>query len=232
MPRIGYAWTACVVALLVFGFVRAADAVNESARLGVVIGSALGPLLIAWLVWHVVQRVIRRRPAGFPIWIGVIAVGIGFVAMLAVAGNRARETAVAEAQPMRCVPESKLYGTAPSGFEYRRLKGEEAKEAIKTINLDDAGVGRVDVVVAEGPRESDIAILSSFRRTDPSDDIEGFIKGAEGSGAKVKREGDIAWLKTVAGGTTAAAVNGCHFVMVMGDTEPVVRKLAPTVLAQ
>jgi hypothetical protein len=34
------------------------------------------------------------------------------------------------------------------------------------------------------------------------------------------------------GGKTAVAVNGCHFVMVIGDAEPVVRRLAPTVLAQ
>jgi hypothetical protein len=232
MPRTVYAWIAVAVALLAFGFVRAADAVNEAARAGMVIGSALGPLLLAWLVWLFVQRVIRRRPAGFPIWVGVIAVGIGLVTALAAVGNRARADAVAEAQPMRCVPESKLYGTAPSGFEYTRLEGKDAEEAIKAINFDDAGVGRVDVAVAQGPGEDDVAILSSFRRTNAADDIDGFIKGAEGSGAKVKREGDIAWIKTVAGGTTAAAVNGCHFVMVIGDAEPVVRRLAPTVLAE
>jgi hypothetical protein len=157
----------------------------------------------------------------------LLILGVGPLAACGTTGNRARA-----AQSMKCVPESKLYGPAPARFEYRQLKGEEAKQAIKTINFEDAGVGHVDVTVAQGPRDSDIAILSSFRRTNASDDLEGFIDGAKGVGATVRREGDIAWIKPTGGGTTAVAVNGCHFVMVIGDAEPVVRKLAPTVLAE
>jgi hypothetical protein len=232
VPRTGYAWTAVVVALVFFGFVRAQDAATEAGRLGTVLGSVLGPLLFASLIWMFVQWVIRRQPADLPIWVGVLAVGMGALATASFLGNWARETAVPEAQPMKCVPESKLYGTAPSGFQFTRLEGKDAKDAIKTINLDDPAIGHVDVAVAEGRREADIAILSSFRRTDASDDLEGFIAGAKGVGATVRREGDIAWITTTAGGTTAAAVNGCHFVMVVGDAAPVVRRLAPTVLAQ
>ena len=233
MPRAGYIWFGCLFALFVCAAARAADYGTRAGQFGAVIGGMLGPLLLASLVWLVVW-LIRRRQIGYRPWVAVVAAVIGLVTVLAEVGNRAREEAEAAAAMPACVPEAKRYGTEPRGFTYTPLDGEDKRSVLETLDLDAPEIGETHVVLAEGRTEDDVLIFISIKRRGVQDGLDDYIAGVRQSGRPVRREQlggrEAAWVENEDGSRIAAAIKGCHFLLVLGDTDELVRQVAPAVL--
>jgi hypothetical protein len=232
MPRAGYIWFGCLLALFVCAAVRASDYATRAGQFGGVIGGMLGPLLIASLVWLIVWLV-RRRQIGYRPWVAVLAAVIGLVAALAEVGNRAREKAEAVAALPACLPERTRYGTEPKGFTYTPLDGEDKRDVLRQLQLDGAEIKNPHVVLAEGETEDDVLIFISIKRLGPQDDLDDYVAGVRESGRPVRREQlggrEAAWVENEDGSRIAAATKGCHFLLVLGDTDGIVRQVAPAV---
>jgi hypothetical protein len=234
MPRAGYIWFGCLFVLFVCAAARSADYATRAGQVGAVIGGMLGPLVIASVVWLVVW-LIRRRSIGYRPWVAVLAAGIGLVTALAQLGNRAREESQAGAAPMAaCLPEGTRYGTEPKGFTYTPLDGEDERNVLEGLEFGGPGLNDPQVVLAEGRAETDILLFVSFKRYGPEDDLDDYIAGVRESGRPVRRERiagrEAAWVENEDGSRIATAIKGCHFLLVLGDTDEIVRRVAPAVL--
>jgi hypothetical protein len=233
MPRTGYIWAGCLILLFVCAAARASDYATRAGQFGGVIGGMLGPLILASLVWFIVW-LIRRRQIGYRPWVAVLAAGIGLVTALAQVGNRMREESEAAAAPMAaCLPDDTRYGTEPKGFTYTPLGGQDKRDVLEQLEFDDPAIKNPHVVLAEGRTEDDILIFISIKRSGPQDDLDDYIAGARESGRPVRREQiggrEAAWVENEDGSRIATAIKGCHFLLVLGDTDAIVRQVAPAV---
>ena len=224
-------WVGCIAALAAAGVIG-----SDGSPVGDAIGGVAFPLLIAWLGWAFVQRVLRRRPVGEPLMVGAIALVIGMAlmqaAVLADDGERER----AQAQKLACLPESRLYGTPPAGLRYDPLEGAEARDMLKSIGFTGARPEAVDVVFVEGEADTDAAVLTALRVSKRDGHLDDFADGVRRVGGTVRRERvsgrEAAFFESTEGGKGAAAIKGCHLVMIVGaHNERSLRRLAPAVFA-
>jgi hypothetical protein len=227
-------WVGCVVALATAGVISGA-AHDEGSPVGSAIEGVIFPLLVAWLVWAFVQRVLRRRPVGEPLIVAAIALVFGMFTMQgAVAGEEA-ERERAQVKQMACLPESRLYGTPPAGLTYTPLEGAEALDLLKRIEFDVPGPERVDVVFVEGESDADAAILLGLPMTKREGHLDEFEDGVRAEGVPVRRERtsgrEVIFYERTNGSPSAAAMKGCHLVMLIGETHAGLRRLAPAVFA-
>ena len=139
---------------------------------------------------------------------GVVVLLAVTVVVIAGRGGGRGSLLAANALPA-CLQESQLYGTAPAGYDYTPLHGADARDVLKEFDLTDPSYGHVPVAVAEGPTETNFAVMIALKRKNAADDLDDFADG----------------------GFVAAAEKGCHVVMVVSEREAVVRHLAEPVLA-
>lgn len=230
MPRAGYVWSGCLLVLLILSILRSGDATTRAAQAGAIVGGVLGPVLVATLVWLVVS-LFRRRLKGYPAWVALLAVGVGVIATLADAGNRAREDAEASAATSACEPEATRYGTEPPGFTYTPLEGEEAQSVLDQLEFDEPEFDGPDVVLAEGRSEDDVLIFISIELR-PGEGLDNYVGGVRDAGRPVERRRiggrEAALVFNEDGSRIAASVKGCHIVLVLGAGD-LVQRVAPAV---
>ena len=105
---------------------------------------------------------------------------------------------------------------------------------LETLDLDAPEIGETHVVLAEGRTEDDVLIFISIKRRGVQDGLDDYIAGVRQSGRPVRREQlggrEAAWVENEDGSRIAVAIKGCHFLLVLGDTDELVRQVAPAVL--
>ncbi len=221
-------WVGCIAALAAAGVIG-----SDGSPVGDAIGGVVFPLLIAWLGWAFVQRVLRRRPVGEPLMVGAIALVIGMAlmqaAVLADEGERQR----AQAQKLACLPESRLYGTPPEVLTYTRLEGAAAREMLDTIEFEVTRPDRWDVVHVTAEAEDDAAVLTGLRLSQREGHLEEFADGLRRGGVSPRRQRvdgrNTLFYVTAGGMPSAAAVKGCHLVIILGNSQRGVHRLARAV---
>ena len=127
------AWVACVVVVFGENAKRAADQGGDHHfQQGYTVGGLVTCFALATLVWWIVQHRIRKRE-GWPPWIGLIAVALGFVLSVSEAG----------AGIAPCTPIAQAYGTPPAGWSFAPADAQTRDQVRKQLGDD-----RVDVRLA------------------------------------------------------------------------------------
>src|SRR5690242_7123337 len=139
--RYALGWVVCVVVT----FVLAAGAANRHGgdsgfQAGYMTGRVIAAFVIAFAVGLAIQWGVRKRRT-VPLWIGLIAVVISALELLAAAGN---EAAAAAAR----TPPAKSYGAAPAGWTYTAAPRATRSRVIRLMKLTQ--VDRTDVTLARG----------------------------------------------------------------------------------
>ena len=143
--------------------------------------------------------------------------------------------AVAHKETMTCVPQSRLFGTPPAGFEYTRLEGEERREYVRDLDMDDGTFGRPEVTVALGGDEDDTLILVATRRVNAAEGLQPWIDNGRRWNRDWHQEtiaGHAAvWFANEDGSRLATAIKGCHFITVIALGDERLRRAAATVFS-
>jgi len=208
------AWLVCGVALLALAVWRTSleDIGTQMGRIGGVLGAVLGPLLIASLLWLLVQRVIRKR-RGFPPWVGVIAVAISGVALAAQGGNlaSARED---------CGPVENPFGAAPAGWDYQQADLEQREQLIEAFHWRQLEQYGLDMSFAyRGDEREPRGILAALSSVSGVDRDE-FLAGVEAQARKAVRrkigDADVRVVDPPDGSRIMLGVTDCRALIVLG----------------
>jgi hypothetical protein len=211
-------WLVCGVALLALAVWRTSleDIGTQMGRIGGVVGAVLGPLLIASLLWLLVQRVIRKQ-RGFPPWVGAIAVAISGVALAAQAGS------LASAEDA-CKVVANPFGAAPAGWSYQAADLEQREALIKELKYEQLEQYGLDASFAYlGDEEDPGAVLISLQsvtQQDLDEFLDGVDKEARTQHAKAARRSiggaDVRVVDPTDGSRAMFGVTRCKAMIVIG----------------
>jgi hypothetical protein len=227
------AWLVCGAALLALALWRTSleDIGTQAGRFGGVVGAVLGPLLIASLLWLLVQRVIRKR-RGFPPWVGAIAVAISGVALAVQGGSLA-------SAKEDCGPVANPFGEAPAGWSYEAANLEQRERLIKQLEWRQLEQYGLDFSFAyRGDEREPRGVLAGLSNIDPRE-LDDFLDGVEetaGAGGRkvVHREIGNAEARVVDppdGSRVIFGVTNCRALMVLGVQKPSAELLASRVFS-
>jgi hypothetical protein len=212
-------WLACVAAT----FVLAAGAANRHGgdsgfQAGYMTGRVVAAFVVAFAIGLAIQWGVRKRRT-VPLWIGLIAVVISLLELLAAAGNEAAAAAA-------CTPPAKSYGAAPAGWTYTPAPRATRSRVIRLMKLTQAG--GTDVTLARGGGRA--VTLVAIADTDSSF-VDGFVRAARADHATVTRGPHGASAIELPGNAARVVLGprGCNVVIADGRGDAAVDTVARAV---